>query len=96
MCDNVFFAEDWFGAQFLFDIFPVLLDRIEFWAVREKANYFYFAGAEELFYFFGEMPSCIIDDNAELFVVFVQSFEKCEEFPRINFWTNLCYHLSDS
>lgn len=43
---------------------------------------------------FGKVPTCIIDDNAQFFVVFSQSFDECEIFFAIGFWTEFSDHFA--
>jgi hypothetical protein len=90
------FVVEYSCGEPLFDVFPVLFDWIEFWAVRRQADHFdvIFPNVRE--HFFSEMPSCIIDDDAQFFVVLMESFEKCKIFFSVYFWAQLCYNLANA
>ena len=67
----------------LLDIFPVLFYGVEFWRIRKQAEHFDGVLLDECQHFAGEVPACIIYDNAQFLVMLVQSFEKCEIFLAI-------------
>ena len=80
----------------LFDIFPVLFYRVEFRAVGWKADHFDVLISDIREHFFGEMPSCVVDDYAQFFVVLMESFEECKIFFPVDFWAQFCYDASNT
>lgn len=42
------------------------------------------------------MPTCVIDDNTEVWVVFVQSFDERKIFSPICLWAKFGYHFTKS
>jgi hypothetical protein len=51
---------------------------------------------DEFEYFVGEVPSCVVDDYAEFFAMFVESFDECEKFFPVDFLTEFCCDFSDA
>lgn len=74
----------------LFDVFPVLFDWVEFWAVWWQAYHFDVVLVDVCQHFFGEMPSCIVNDDAKFGMAFVQSFKKGETLFSVDFLAELC------
>lgn len=82
------------SCQPLLDVLPVLFDWVKFWTVWWQADHFNVIFSDVLEYFFGKVPSCIVDNDAQLLVVLMQSFKKCKILFSVDFWAQLCYNLT--
>lgn len=78
------------------DILPVLFDGIQFWRVWWQSYELHVVILDKTHHVLGQMPSGIIDDNAELLVMFVQSFYEREILFAIGFWTEFGHHFPET